>query len=347
MRAALASGYYGHGEQTRAFETELAAYFGGERVVLCTNTGTSALHLALAACGIGPGAEVLVPSLTFVASFQADAMTGAKPIACDVEETTGLVDLRDARRRITPRTRAIMPVHYGGYPGDLPAVHAFATAHGLRVVEDAAHAFGSRCGARRVGSFGDVACFSFDPIKNITAGQGGAVVTGDRAVARRVATLRNLGIEASADGGEAFEVTGIGWRYQMSDLMAAIGRAQLARFESEVKPARLALLAHYRERLAACRGVRLLAWTDGTVPHILPVRVAAGKRDAVRAALRDEGYESRVHYAPNHRLAAFADGQPRPTCERLHAELVTLPFHAGVSHTDVDTITGVLARALR
>jgi dTDP-4-amino-4,6-dideoxygalactose transaminase len=345
LSAALASRYYGHGAQAAAFERELAGYLGGDRFVLCANTGTSALHLALAASGIGAGDEVLVPSLTFVASFQAIAMTGARPVACDVDADTGLLDLDDARRRLTSRTKAVMPVHYGGFAGDLDAVLAFAGDHGLRTVEDAAHAFGSRCGTRRIGSFGDVTCFSFDPIKNITAGQGGAVVTADRNIATRVEVLRKLGICAGADD-EAFDVCGLGWRYELSDLMAAIGRAQLARFESEIKPARLALLARYRERLRDIGAVRFLDWDDGVVPHILPVRVPASRRGALREALAEAGIQTRVHYVPNHRLSAFADGASRPACERLYGELVTLPFHPGVTEDDVSRVASVFGRML-
>src|ERR1700686_479760 len=173
----LERGFLGTGTETQAFEQELAAYIGGEVQVVCTNTGTAALQLALQACDIGTGDEVLVPSLTFVATFQAISATGATPVACDVEESTGLLDLRDAGQRITKRTKAIMPVHYASAVGDLDAIYAFGMTHGLRVVEDAAHAFGCTYQEKRIGSLGEVACFSFDGIKNITSGEGGAVVS--------------------------------------------------------------------------------------------------------------------------------------------------------------------------
>src|SRR5688572_13938642 len=182
----LGTGYFGMGPETRAFESELEAYLGGGRGVACVNTGTSALHLAVAALGIGPGDEVIVPSLTFVASFQAVAVTGARPVACDVDESSALIDLADARRRLTPRTRA----------------------NGLRVIEDAAHAFGTRHAGCRVGADGDVVCFSFDPIKNITSGQGGALVSADASFLERTRRMRNLALERSAtgEGGDAIEV---------------------------------------------------------------------------------------------------------------------------------------------
>lgn len=342
----LAAGYLGMGPETRAFEIELAAFFGNGRKVVTASTGTSALHLALAALGVGAGDEVLVPSLTFVASFQAIAVTGARPIACDVRDDCGLLDLEDASRKITARTRAIMPVHYAGFADDLDAVHRFACEAGLRVIEDAAHAFGSRCRSRLVGSFGDIACFSFDPIKNITCGQGGAVVTADASVARAAGRMRNLAIESIAGAaGDAIEVRGPGWRYAMSDLNAAIGRVQLARFESELKPHRQRLAARYRQRLESIPGLGLLRSEPDVVPHIFPVRVRGGRRDAARVALATAGFESVVHYKPSHLLSAFR-AEDCPTAERLYRELLTLPLHAAVQIEDVDRIAAVLGDAL-
>lgn len=341
MERALASGYFGAGPEARAFEAELGEYFGGAGVA-CVNTGTSALHLAVAALGIGAGDEVLVPSLTFVASFQAVAVTGACPVACDVGLEDGLLDVEDARRRITSRTRAIMPVHYAGFPGDLAAVRRLASDHGLRVIEDAAHAFGSVHEGVRVGARADIACFSFDPIKNITCGQGGAVVSGDAGFMARVARMRNLSIERAAAGeGDAVEVRDLGWRYALSDLNAAIGRVQLARFEATFAPLRRALAARYRARLEGCQGLRLLQSGPGIVPHIFPVCVAGGRRDALRRELAAAGCESLVHYKPAHLLERFA-GKDCPRTEMLYAELLTLPLHCSMSEGDVDRVALVV-----
>lgn len=339
------SGYLGSGPEAAAFEQELQDYFGNNRTVLCVGSGTAALHLALVAAGIGHGDEVLVPSLTYVASFQAVAVTGARPVACDVRLEDGLIDLDDARRRLTNRTRALMPVHFAGYAGDIDAVHAFGVDHGLRVIEDAAHAFGSRHGEKLLGSFGDVACFSFDPIKNITSGQGGAVVTNDPEVIVAVRRTRDLGIEpvpSTADNSD-FSVTGLGWRYPMFDLEAAIGRTQLARFETELKPFRQALANHYRASLSGIPGIQLLRSTAAVVPHIMPIRVTGGARDRVRSALADSGYETRIHYKPNHLLQAFNDGNPRPACEELHRQILSLPLHGGVTFQAIDSITAIVS----
>jgi dTDP-4-amino-4,6-dideoxygalactose transaminase len=341
----LATGYLGMGPEVRAFESELGNYLG--RGAVCTNTGTSALHLGVSALDLPEGAEVLVPSLTFVASFQAVAAAGAKPVACDVSSSSGLLDLEDARRRITPRTRAVMPVHYAGYPGDTAALYEFARAHRLRVVEDAAHAFGTRTAAGLVGSSGDVVCFSFDPIKNITAGLGGAVVSGDPKVLAAVRRMRALGMErvTAADGEPDVEVSGPGWRYEMSDIMAAMGRVQLARFETELKPHRLALAAEYRARLAGCPNLTLLDSSAHVVPHIFVVRIEASRRGGARAALRQAGFETLVHYKPAHQFAAFK-AHGLPASELLFRELLSLPMHGAVTLAHVRSISEVLGTAL-
>lgn len=343
----LESRYFGCGPETEAFERELQAYLGTDRMVTCVASGTAALQLALVAAGIGPDDEVLLPSLTFVATFQAVAATGARPIACDVRADDGLLDLDDAQSRATPRTRAILPVHFAGHVGNIDAVYALARKRGWRVVEDAAHAFGTRSGEKKIGAIGDIVCLSFDPIKNITAGQGGAVVTADNGVAASVRKRRDLSIESAHErGADDFEVSDLGWRYAMSDIMAAIGRCQLARFETELRPRREMLAAAYRKRLLGVRKVRLLASAEGVTPHIFPIRVDSSKRDSLRAALAENGFETRVHYKPNHLLRAFADGMARPASETLYREILTLPLHHEVDLEHVERITHLIERHL-
>lgn len=343
----LDSGYYGCGPEVATFEHELSQYLGNDIHVVCTASGTAALHLALAAIGVGHGDEVLAPSVTFVATFQAVAATGARPVACDVLEKNLLLDIEDARRRITQRTRAVIPVHYAGHSGDLDAIYDFARSNRLRIVEDAAHAFGSRNQGRMIGSFGDVVCFSFDPIKNITAGQGGAVVTRDPAIAHDVRLRRELGIERdSTTRSDDIVVSRLGWRYAMSDLMAAIGRVQLGRFDSELKPLRQRNAAALGETLRDLPDIGLPSLDAGDVPHIFPIRIAYGRRDVVRKALRDAGFETKVHYPPNHLLSYFADGAPRPVAERAFQELLTLPLHPGINDDQIAHMVSVIRTSL-
>ena len=287
-RVLLEDGYLGMGGEVQAFEAELAAYIGvPAENVTCVNSGTAAVHVACASV-LEPGGEVLVQSLTFVATFQAITAAGGVPVPCEVRPETFTIDLEDARRRMTPRTKVIVPVHYASNPAGLDEVYAFAKEHGLRVVEDAAHAFGCTYEGRRIGSFGDVVCFSFDGIKNITAGEGGAIVSADREVNRIVKDARLLGVEKDTERRYAgqrsweFDVSRQGWRYHMSNLCAAVGRVQLRRLDAEFAPKRVALARRYRSRLCGVAGIRLLDSDLGpVVPHIQPVRVLDGKRDAV------------------------------------------------------------------
>ncbi|MFA5117992.1 MAG: DegT/DnrJ/EryC1/StrS family aminotransferase [Candidatus Omnitrophota bacterium] len=332
--------YLGMGKFVREFEKTLAEYLG-DREVICVNSGTAALHLALVGIGIRPGDEVLTQSLTFVAGFQAISAAGAKPVACEVEPKTLTIDLKDAARRLTGKTKAIMPVHYASRTGDLNAIYAFARKHGLRVVEDAAHAFGTLYKGRRVGSFGDVVCFSFDGIKNITCGEGGAVVTKDTSVAQIVKDARLLGVHKDTEKryrGERsweFDVYHQGYRYHMSNLFAAIGITQFKRFEAEFKPRRQELAKRYFRALSGIQGLELFADDyEEIVPHIFPVRVSEGMRNGLRDYLLGCGIECGVHYYPNHLLTYFGSGKKHlPVTERIFAELLSLPLHPDINDT--------------
>lgn len=350
----LRRGFLGMGTEVDAFERELRVFIGGDREVICVNSGTAALHLAVQGCGIGPGDEVLVPTLTFVASFQAISAAGATPVACDVRESDCWIDLADAERRITARTRAIMPVHYGSGSGDLDGLYRFAEKHRLRVIEDAAHAFGCTFRGARIGSFGDVVCFSFDGIKNITAGEGGAVVTSDPQLAERVKTARLLGVENDTEKRYAgqrswdFDVLAQGWRYHMSNINAALGRSQLTRFENLFAPHRVRLAHRYVERLASITALRHLGLKYGeVVPHIFPVFVPAERRDELREKLKAANIESGIHYKPNHLLSLFGGGKMQlPVAERIFPQLITLPLHAELTDEEQDRVIDVVRAVL-
>jgi dTDP-4-amino-4,6-dideoxygalactose transaminase len=189
--------FLGMGSEVQQFEQALTEFFG--RPAVCVVNGTAALQLALEGCDVGEGDEVLVQSLTYVASFQAISATGAKPVACDIDPVTLTLDWRDAEKRLRSKTKALMPVHYSGGVGALDEIYAFAHKHGLRVFEDAAHAFGTVYKGKRVGGFGDISCFSFDGIKSITSGEGGCIVTDDPDLLTRVKDSRLLGVEKDTE----------------------------------------------------------------------------------------------------------------------------------------------------
>lgn len=341
----LDRGFLGMGAEVQQFEQALTEFFG--RPAVCVVNGTAALHLALQACGIGPGDEVLVQSLTYVASFQAISATGAVPVACDVDPKTLTLDWRDAEKRLTSKTKAVMPVHYSGGVGDLNGIYAFAQRYGLRVIEDAAHAFGSLYSEKQVGGFGDISCFSFDGIKNITSGEGGCIVTSDEHALRRIQDARLLGVERDSEkrySGQRsweFDVTSQGWRYHMSNIMAAIGFEQLKRF-SQMAAARQRLARRYDELLQNHPRIRLLPHDyDTVVPHIYVVHIKGmSDRKALQAHLLEQGIQTGIHYQPNHVLGFYRDSAALPltVTDEVFSELLSLPLHPDITVQDVEFI---------
>ena len=338
------AGFLGMGQEVQRFEKELQAFIGTDKDVICVNTGTAALHLAIECLGIGSGDEVLVPTITYLASFQAVSAAGATPVACDVTADRVFIDLTDAEHRLTSRTKAIMPVHYASDSSDMDAVYRFAKRHNLRVIEDAAHAFGCVRDGNKIGVEGDVICFSFDGIKNITAGEGGAVVTGNKAHAQRIRDARLLGVEKDTEkrfSGKRswhFDVRFQGYRYHMSNLMAAIGRVQLTKLEYFAAHRRRCV-DRYRQALSDVSEIKCLdLHYEHIVPHIFPVRILCNHRNALMDHLKKSGIECGLHYQPNHLLNFFAAGYRLPTAELLADELLSLPLHAELSDAELSFV---------
>ena len=360
-RVLLEDGYLGMGNETRKFEADLAQFLEVDPgQVITVNSGTAALHLACDAvrelAGQTPGQpEILVPSLTFVASFQAITAAGCKPIACDVLLETGTLDLEDAAQRISENTIGLMYVDYASNPWQLSTVYDFAKKHNLRVIEDAAHAFGCRHHGERIGSFGDLVCFSFDGIKNITCGEGGCVVAFDDKAASLIKDARLLSVEGDTakrfSGGRSWEadVKRQGWRYHLSNIMAAIGREQLKRFPKEFLPKRTLRAQVYGQRLCKQDGIALFQVDpkDFIVPHIQVVRVLDGRKEHLRTELEKKGIPTGLHYKPNHLHTFFGAGQVHlPKAEQLFSEILTLPLHPALSCQDVEEICATVAKAL-
>ncbi|MBX7148126.1 DegT/DnrJ/EryC1/StrS family aminotransferase [bacterium] len=344
--------YLGMGSYVEKFEKELSAFLG--RPAVCVVNGTAALHLAVQACGLKAGDEVLVPSLTYVASFQAISATGAKPVACDIHPDTCLVDLIDAQKRLTPSTKAIMPVYYAGESGNRDEIYAFAREHQLRVIEDAAHAFGSVHEGKRIGSFGDITCFSFDGIKNITSGEGGCIVTDDVDILQKVKDARLLGVEKDSEkrflGQRSWEfnVTLQGWRYHMSNIMAAIGLVQLKKMP-HMAAIRQTLASRYDELFKGHTKIKLLKRSSAAVPHIYVVRIKGLlDRKALQDKLLAAGIQTGVHYQPNHLLSLYHDSKALPCSqtESLFPELLTLPLHPDLSAADIDYVADQLSKSV-
>ncbi|SVB33852.1 uncharacterized protein METZ01_LOCUS186706, partial [marine metagenome] len=270
----LLGGYLGMGPETNLFESHLSDFFN--RQVVCTSSGTSALHVALQSIKSSKKKidEVLVPSLTFAACYQAITGAGLRPISCDVNPKSLNICFKEIQKKFNARTLAIMPVHYSGDPSGINKIHTFAKKNKIRVIEDAAHAFGSTYNKKLIGSFGDIACFSFDGIKNITCGEGGAIVTNDINIVRKASDIRTLGIVGDTKRRVAkkrswsFDILEQGYRFHMSDINAAIGIIQLKRFPSFQRKRKL-LAKNYEAVFANSSFIKIFQRNyDEITPHI-------------------------------------------------------------------------------
>ena len=336
--------WLGMGATVKQFEDKIREFTGAKHAI-AVNTGTSALHIALAALELTPGDEVVVPSLTFVASIQAILAAGAKPVFCEVEAGTLNIDVDDALSRVTSRTKAIMPVHYGGFVCRMDPILEFARKRGIKVVEDAAHAYGSSDRGRMVGTLGDITCFSFDPIKNITCGEGGAVTTDDDAIAAKIIPKRILGIDNDTwsryrnERNWFYEVTTPGFRYHLSNINAAIGLIQHEKM-GQFRKRKVSIVERYNRELAAIRGLTLLETpVENAFPFFYIVRVENGRRDALMKFLKEREIGTGVHYIPNHIQPLFASSRVAlPVTEMLFEQMLTIPLHCELTDGDVDTV---------
>ncbi|MDQ1042034.1 DegT/DnrJ/EryC1/StrS aminotransferase family protein [Streptomyces sp. V4I2] len=344
----LESGQYGHGAVTEEFERRVADFLGIPDAVAVAS-GTAALHLALIVAGVGPGDEVIVPSMTFCATVQAILAVGATPRFVDIELGTLCVNDQLVMEAVSDATAAVMPVLFGGRAVDLAAVQGELDERGVAVIEDAAHAFGSRNGPRRVGAGRALTCFSFGPIKNLTCGQGGMVIPRTPEEADAIRRLRLLGVaqsQAERANTTTYRVESFGLRYQLSDLNAAVGLAQLAHFGATER-ARRDLWRTYRSALSSLEGVTSVdVDPDRSVPHLCQVRVK--NRDAVFARLRSQGVGVGVHYPPNHSQPAFAAWKRTlPATEQAGQEILSLPFHQHLTEQHIEHVVSALGQFLK
>ncbi len=346
LRRVLETTAFINGPDVRAFEDEFAA-FCGARYAVGVASGTVALQLALQACGVGRGDEVITVAHTFCATAEAILHAGATPVFVDIDPRTYNLDPARLAGAITARTRAILPVHLYGQPADLDAIRAIARRHGLAVIEDAAQAHGARYKERPVGPLGDAACFSFYPGKNLGAyGDAGAVTTDDPAIAERVRELRDHGRRVGPDGQRAkYEHAVVGYGERLDTLQAAVLRAKLPHL-AEWNAARQAIAARY-DRWLAGTPVAAPFTAPGCEPvyHLYVVRVS--DRAAARQRLAADGIESGIHYPiPLHRQPAFAflnvPAGALPETERAAAEILSLPIYPELAPADQERVVAAL-----
>jgi dTDP-4-amino-4,6-dideoxygalactose transaminase len=349
----LRAGWLSMGPRTEQFERALGEMLGSQHVLAVTN-GTAAIHLAAAALGLGPGDEVIVPALTFVASAAGIRQTGASIVLGDSTSLDDFaLDPAEIDRLAGPRTRAVVILHYGGYPADTRALLAAAERHDLLVIEDAAHAIGGSVDGRACGTFGDAGCFSFFPNKNMTTGEGGALVLRDGGAAERARLLRShamttLTWDRHQGHASSYDVVGLGFNYRIDELRAALGLAQLARL-SELNAARAKTAARYRERLVGSGRISLPSQgTRGVPAHHLAVVLAESRqlRDELRTALRETGIQTSVHYPVISRFTEYArDEASVPRAVEIAERAVTLPLHPRLTEADVDLVCDALLEA--
>lgn len=347
------------GDRTKTFESRFAQETGVP-VALAVNSATAALHMALAALGIGPGDDVVVPSLTFVATANAVRYCGARPVFADVASIdVWNVDASTIERVLTPATKAVIVVHYAGYPCDMPAIMALARRRGLAVVEDVAHAPCTALQGIALGAWGDVGCFSFFSNKNMTTAEGGMVTTRRSDLAERLGWLRSHGMTTltlDRHKGHAFgyDVVALGYNYRMSELNAALGLVQLAHVrQRNAQRARLAALYHERLARIAGLGVPFAAFTGEAAHHLMPVLLPErSDRVAVMTSMRDAGIQTSIHYRPIDTFTAYVEAGLGPSAQvplshDIGERVVTLPLFPSMSVEQIDAVCGALAAALR
>ncbi|MEC8952426.1 MAG: UDP-4-amino-4,6-dideoxy-N-acetyl-beta-L-altrosamine transaminase [Acidobacteriota bacterium] len=345
----LRSDWLTTGPKVAEFEEAIADYVDARHGV-SFSSGTAALHAAVLAAGLKPGDEAITTPLTFCATANAALYGGGTPVFADVRDETLTIDPKEVERRITPRTKALLPVDYAGQPADLDALLALADRHELLVIEDAAHALGAKYRSRMVGSISHMSVFSFHAVKHLTTGEGGMVTTNNSNFAQRLREVRNHGIDSDARTRQAagrwhYEMATLGFNYRLTDIACALGLSQLPRLSANLARRR-AIAARYGKALATVPSLTLpIVAADVTSAwHLYPVRVDASiDRAEVFNALRAEGLGVNVHYIPVHLHPYYRSrfgyrGGEFPIAETASGRLISLPMFHGMTDEDVDDV---------
>lgn len=348
IQKVLESRWLGLGSVTLEFEQKLQKMLK-VKYIIAVNSGTSALHIALEALKdtykIKPGSEVLVPSFTFAATIQPIINAGLKPVFCDIQESNLNINPKDLEKKISKKAKVIMPVHYGGEACEMDKIMAIAKKHNLWVIEDAAHAFGTTYQGKPIGSHGHMACFSFDPIKNITCGEGGAVATNDHKLAEKLMLMRILGISKDTWSRYKntrlwfYDISSRGFRYHLPNLNAAIGLAQLERFD-KYRKRKQEIVAKYDKEFSKLKGLLALKHQIKTAfPFFYVIRVMNGKRNSLMEYLKEKGIETGIHYIPNHLQPLYKKYRTRLSItEKVYKEILTLPLFYEMKNSEIEYV---------
>jgi perosamine synthetase len=355
----LRSGWITTGGRTRAFEQQFAEFVGA-RHAIAVNSATAALHLALDAIGLTADDEVMVPTMTFAASAEVVAYFGAKPVLVDCEADTLNLDVNDLERAVTPRTKAIMPVHFAGQPCDMAPIATFAQRHGLRVIEDAAHSLPASYNGQAIGTISDMTCFSFYATKTITTGEGGMLTTDNDEYADRVRMMSLHGISRdawkryTAEGSWRYEILHAGFKYNLTDIAAALGTEQLKRCDA-FRARRAAIAARYDTAFADLDAVRRPTCRDN-VEHAWHLYVVQLQLEQLRIdrgefieALKAEQIGTSVHFIPLHMHPYYRERwgyrpEDLPQASRVFERTCSLPIYPDMSDDDVDDVIHAVQR---
>lgn len=335
-----------NGKYITAFEEAFAAFCGVKHAV-AANNGTTALHLALVALDLQPGDEVIIPTVTYIATANAVRYCGAVPVLVDVLADTMNIDPAQVERAITPRTRGIIPVHLYGHPARMKPLQTIAKQHGLWILEDAAEAHGAEVDGKRVGSLGECATFSFFGNKIVTTGEGGMVTTNDDALAAKLRLYRGQGVDPK----RRYWFPVIGYNYRMTNIQAAIGLAQMETIDTSLKD-RQALAALYDEALGPLKDMLVLPSTEAGMHHVYwmyTVFLREGdeaRRNAVMQSLDEAGIETRPVFYPMHVLPPYKEDKVYPVADTWAQRGLNLPTHQYLTRSDIHRIAAALARAL-
>lgn len=345
------------GPKADKFEQEVAEYTGANYAVAVSN-GTAALHIACLAAGIQPGDEVITTAITFAASANCVLYCGGRPVFADIDPVTYNIDPEDVRRKITSRTKAVIPVHFAGQPCRMDAIHQLAEEYGLTVIEDGAHALGAEYQGRKIGGLSQMTIFSFHPVKPITTGEGGMVVTNDEKLYRRLKLLRSHGITREEDlmekneGGWYYEQLELGYNYRMTDIQAALGSSQLKKLDGFI--ARRKEIAHiYSQAFRAEEGMIL----PTVIPeaesgwHLYVIQAVKRGRKEVYDALRKAGLNINVHYIPVYHHPYYQrhgySGVCCPNAEKLYQRMISLPIFPALKEEEQQYVIDTVKKAVR
>ncbi|MFO1487489.1 MAG: UDP-4-amino-4,6-dideoxy-N-acetyl-beta-L-altrosamine transaminase [Verrucomicrobiota bacterium] len=344
------------GPKIGEFEQAFAKFTGAKEAVAISN-GTAALHASMNALGIGPGDEVIVPTMTFAASANCVVYQGGKPVFADVLENTLLIDPASVESKITPRTKAIVAVDYAGQPCDYEHLRAIASKHKLALVSDSCHSVGGAYRNQKVGTLGDLNCFSLHPVKHITTGEGGFITTNDTSLAVKMRRFRNHGIatdhrQREQQGTWFYEMLDVGYNYRLTDFQCALGLKQLAKLPAWIIR-RQEIAARYAAAFKGSQAIQPLTTLPGLshAYHLYVIRVPAGKRSQLFNDLRTRGVGVNVHYVPVH-LHPFYKNQfgtragQCPVAEATYERILSIPMFPKMTNDDVDTVIKTLRELL-